>query len=332
MTAASQKVNGAGKRRGAGGRGSDRPAGPILYNFRRPDKFSKDHIRSIQSIQDTFCRFTTNFLASKLRAAVHVELSQQEQSTFGEYIDQLPSPTVMFVSELDPLSGNVVLQLDRTLALMLVDRLLGGPGVARTDRGTANITEIEMLLLEDLGKGLFAEFVNAWEQVTPLRATRCEVALSPQQVQGVLPTEVALVIRHDIRMASFKGKLSICLPASTIEPLMPRLNARLLFANPRTSGGNETQQNLALQLESAPLTVRAEIGRATVRVEDLFALEVGDVIRLDTTAHSPLLVRVEDRARYLAQPGQRAGQLAVRIIAATDDGLDLMDEGGPLHG
>jgi flagellar motor switch protein FliM len=307
------------RKKGANGRLPERPVGPTLYNFRRPDKFSKDHIRSIGSIQEAFSRSATNYLASKIRSASHVELTGQEQSTFGEYIDQLPTPTVLFVSELDPLAGSVVIQMDRALALMIVDRLLGGPGIAKLDRGGTTLTEIEMLLLEDLGNGLYSEFIGAWEQVAQLRSERCEVVLSPQQVQGVLPTEVALVIRHDVRIAGYKGKLTICLPASTLEPLMPRLNARLLFANPRTAGGVETERDLAAQLENAPLTVRAEVGRATVKVADLFALEIGDTIRLDGSAHAPLVVRVEDEMRFLAQPGQRGGQLAVRIVAITDD-------------
>jgi flagellar motor switch protein FliM len=321
-----------GKRRTGAARASERPSGPILYNFRRPDKFSKDHIRSIQSIQEAFSRLVTNFLASNIRSAVHIDLASQEQSTFGEYLDQLPQPTVLFVTELEPLTGSVVIQLDRQIALTIVDRLLGGPGVARMDRGPAAITEIEMLLLEDLAKGLFGEFVNAWEQVANLRATRCEVALSPLQVQGVMPTEVALVIRHEVRMYNTKGKLTICLPASTLEPLMPRLNARLLFANPRSASGSQSELHLMHQLASAPLTVRVEIGKAQVRVDDLYALEVGDIIRLDTPTHTPMIVRVEDRACFLGQPGQRSGQLSVRIVDyVEDEAMEFVAEGDLEH-
>lgn len=314
------------KKRPAGTRPGERPAGPVPYNFRRPDKFSKDHIRSIQSVQDTFSRYLTNFLANRTRSASHVELTQQEQATFGEYIDGLPAPTVLFVSELEPLAGSVVMHLDRSLALMIIDRLLGGAGIARAERG-GGMTEIEMLILEDLGRGFFNELTSAWEQVAQLTSTRCEVVLSSQQVQGVLPTEVALVIRHDIRMFNHRGKLSICLPASTLEPLMPRLNARLLFANPRTANGDETRLDLAAQLENAALNVRVEVGRATVRFRELMALERGDIIRLDSSVHEPLLVHVEDRERFYAQPGQRAGHLAVRIVDYVDDSdLQLLTE------
>lgn len=317
MVTSAQGKGAANKRRGVSGRGQDRQAGPIAYNFRRPDKFSKDHIRSIQSIQETFSRFTTNYLSNKIRSTVHIELAHQEQATFGEYIDSLPSPTVMFVTQLEPLAGNVVMQMDRNLTLMIVDRLLGGAGTAKSDRGT-NVTEIEMLLMEEIGRGLFNELTSAWEQVAQLSSPRCEVVLQPSQVQGVLPTEVSLVIRHDIRLFNQRGKISICLPASTLEPLMPRLNARLLFANPRNNSGVDLREDLAGQIENARLNVRVEIGSAQVRVSDLIALEVGDIIRLDNGAHDPLLVMIEDRNCFLAQPGQKAGHLAVRIVDYAD--------------
>ncbi|MFO7270455.1 flagellar motor switch protein FliM [Sphaerobacter thermophilus] len=294
---------------------------PVPYNFRRPDKFSKDHLRSIQAIQEGFGRFAGNFLASKVRAAVHVSLVHVEQSTLGEFLDGLPFPTTLFISPLDPLVGQAVMQIDMNLAFLVIDRMLGGPGDSTpVPRAGASVTEIEMLLLEELGQGLFAEFVNAWAQVTSLRAPHCEVALGAMQVQGLLPTEIALVIRHEVRMEGATGRLTICLPASMLEPILPRLNARLLFANPRAGVGEQLERDLAAQLERVSLAVRVELGRVTVRVADLLQVEVGDVIRLDTAADSALPVLVEDRVRFLGQPGQIAGQLAVRIVErVTDD-------------
>ncbi len=299
-------------------RGPGRPPTPVPYNFRRPDKFSKDHIRSIQSIQDTFSRFAANFLSAKTRSAVHVELEHLEQSTLGEYLDQLPQPTVLYVAELEPLVGRVVIQVDLALALSVIDRMLGGPGFSGQERATGAVTEIEMLLLQDIGAGIFAELTSAWEQVEKLTAVHPEVALSPMQVQGLLPSEVALVIYHDVRLFNEQGKISICLPASTLEPVMPRLNARLLFANPRTTSGDESERDIAAQLENVALTVRVELGRTTVRVADLLALEPGDIIRLDSSVDEPVPVFVEDRHCYLGNPGVLNGYQAVRIVDRAD--------------
>ncbi|MDI3340342.1 MAG: flagellar motor switch protein FliM [Sphaerobacter sp.] len=295
------------------------PGSPVPYNFRRPDKFSKDHLRSIQAIQESFGRYAGNYLAAKVRSAVHVSLVQVEQSTLGEYLDELPFPTVLFISPLDPLVGQAVMQLDMHIAFLIIDRMLGGPGGAPSVQRGASVTEIEMLLFEEVGRGLLAEFAEAWQQVTPLRSPHCEVALGAMQVQGLLPSEVALVIRHEVRVEGVTGRLTICLPASMLEPVLPRLNARLLFAHPRAGESEQLERDLAAQLERVPLQLRVELGRVSVRVAELLQIEVGDVIRLDTTAGSPLPVLVEDRVRFLGQPGQRAGQLAVRIVERVSD-------------
>lgn len=295
---------------GSGGR---RPE-PVPYNFHRPDKFSKDHIRSVQSIQESFSRFAANLLASKTRAAAHIAVGDVVQATLGEFVAELPYPTVLFVSALDPLVGQAIMHIEMDLAFLIIDRMLGGVGSGFDDRGSASVTEIEMLLIEDVGRGLFAEFCNAWEQVAVLRPQQCEVALSPIQIQGLLPSEVALVVRHEVQLLNQTGRLTICLPASMLEPLTPRLNARLLFANPRGAAGTEVERELAAQLEKVGLNVRVELGRVGVRVAELLSIEVGDVIRLDTAADSALPVAVEDRVCFLGQPGQRAGQLAVRIV------------------
>lgn len=300
--------------------GRGRSLEPVPYNFRRPDKFSKDHIRSVQSIHDAFGRSAGHFLASKVRSAVHVDLASVEQTTLAEYLDGLPFPAVLFLSALEPLVGRAIVQVDMELAFLVVDRMLGGTGTLSTyERTSATVSEVEILLLEDLGNGLFSELCSAWEQVARLRSPGSEVALSATQVQGLLPSEVALVIRHEIRMLNVTGQLSVCLPASMLEPLTPRLNARLLFANPRADAGNQAARDLAARLENVALTIRAELGRVSIRVAELLSLEVGDVIRLDTPADSALPVLIEDRPRFLGYPGQRSGQAAIRIAERLDE-------------
>lgn len=294
--------------------GSPRSSEPVPYNFHRPDKFSKDHIRSVQSIQEIFSRFTANLLAAKVRSAAHGTLLQVEQETLGEFVDSLSSPELLFVTGLDPLAGQAYIHMDYDLALLVIDRMLGGTGGEGAARRGTNLTEIELLLFEDLGRGLFEELCNAWEQVAVLRPQRCEVLLSPLQIPGLLPSEVALVIRHEVHLLDHSGRLTVCLPASVLEPLMPRLNARLLFANPRLGAGVQAERDLTDQMTEVELTLQVELGRIGLRVAELLSIEIGDVIRLDTAAESALPVVVEDRACFLAQPGQRGGQMAVRII------------------
>lgn len=319
--------------RPAAPRASRRERGrPIPYDFRRPDKFSKDHIRSIQSIHEAFDRFVSNYLAAQVRSAVHSELGTIEQTTLGDYLDRLPSQVVLMLAELEPLVGRLILELDFATASRLVDRMLGGAGEERPPFTANTITEIELLLLRELGNGLFRELASAWEQVIQLQPQPCEVVLSGQQIQGLMPSEIVLLVQHQLRLFESEGTFTVVLPSSTLEPVLPRLNARVLFANPRRGTSPQVIADLTAQLEEVTLHVSVELGRARLTVRDLLALEVGDILVLDQDVAQPLTVFVENQPCFYAFPGLRGRSLAVRIAGTTeeewprDDALD--QEGG----
>ncbi|GBD21058.1 Flagellar motor switch protein FliM [bacterium HR28] len=299
---------------------------PVPYDFRRPDKFSKDHIRSIQSIHEAFDRFASNYLSAHVRTAVHSELGPIEQTTLGDYLDRLPPQVVLCLAELEPLVGRVLLELDFTTASRLVDRMLGGAGEERPPFTATTITEIELLLLRELGNGLFHELANAWEQVVRLHPQPCEVVLSGQQIQGLMPSEIVLLVQHNVRLFDSEGQFTVVLPASTLEPILPRLNARVLFANPRRGTSPEVLAHLSAQLEEVPLQLRVELGRVRLTVQDLLALEVGDVLVLDQDVSFPLTVYVENEPRFYAFPGRRGRSLAVRIGGTVTEEWPRTDE------
>ncbi|MBO9350898.1 MAG: FliM/FliN family flagellar motor switch protein [Thermomicrobium sp.] len=305
---------------------------PIPYDFRRPDKFSKDHIRSIQSIHEAFDRFASNYLSAQVRSAVHCELGPIEQTTLGDYLDRLPSQVVLCIAELEPLVGRIVLEIDFATASRLVDRMLGGAGEERPPFTATTITEIELLLLRELGNGLFGELAAAWEQVIRLQPQPCEVVLSGQQIQGMMPSEIVLLVQHQVRLFESEGTFTVVLPASTLEPVLPRLNARVLFANPRRATSPQVIADLMAQLEEVSLQLRVELGRARLTVRELLALEPGDVLVLDQDVSFPLAVYVENEPCFYAFPGQRGRSLAIRIAGTLteewprDEELD--QEGG----
>jgi flagellar motor switch protein FliM len=120
-----------------------------LYDFRRPDKFSKEHIRAIQNIHETFARVTASSLSSYLRSSTTVSLSSIEQVVYDEYIHQLSNPTLVNLVELQPLSGRIVVEMNMNIGLAMLDRMMGGAGQVSIRRN--ELTDIEMALLRSLG-------------------------------------------------------------------------------------------------------------------------------------------------------------------------------------
>src|SRR4051812_15695003 len=199
-----------------------------LYDFRRPDKFSKEHIRAIQNIHETFARVTASSLSSYLRATTTVSLSSIEQVVYDEYIHQLSNPTLVNLIELQPLTGRIVVEMNMNVGLAMLDRMMGGPGTV-TNR--SEMTAIEMALLRSLGSTVTAGLKDGWAAVADLQPLLVETVLNADLVQAALPGDIAALLLFEINTLGMSGMLSICVPHPVIEPLMDRLNTQAWFSS-----------------------------------------------------------------------------------------------------
>src|SRR5918912_1326572 len=165
---------------GGGGPHAAKQAKPAkVYDFRRPDKFSKEHLRSLRILHESFARLLGQALTSYLSAGVQVRLTMLEQGTYDEYIQSLPTPTVIYVVGLAPLPGQAVIELNLPVARVLIDRLLGGSGTPPSR--VTDMTEIEMALLKTIGQFVLSSLRDAWVNVAPLRPTMQEPVLTPER-------------------------------------------------------------------------------------------------------------------------------------------------------
>jgi flagellar motor switch protein FliM len=311
---------------GAGGGGvpvaSDRTV--KLYDFRRPDKFSKEHIRAIQNIHETFARVTASSLSSYLRATTTVSLSSIEQVVYDEYIHQLSNPTLVNLIELQPLAGRIVVEMNMNLGLAMLDRMMGGPGQVNARRG--ELTDIEMALLRSLGGTVSAGLKDGWAAVADLQPVLVETVLNADLVQAALPGDIAALLLFEINTLGLSGTISICVPHPVIEPLMDRLNTQAWFSSgSRKAGSEDDRLKLADGLRGARLPITVELGSTTVTVGELLDMHHGDVIRLDRSADSELPILAGKRARFVGRPGTLGGNRAVQVTGLPDSLLDLLE-------
>src|SRR6056297_2203371 len=118
------------------------------YDFRRPNKFSKDHVNAIKSIYDNYSRVLSNFLSNQLRANVEMVVGSIEQISYGEFIHSIPNPTVMGIFSMEPLMGLMVLEANPNFGFHIVDLLCGGTLRKKVD--LREFTEIEISIIEDV--------------------------------------------------------------------------------------------------------------------------------------------------------------------------------------
>jgi flagellar motor switch protein FliM len=296
-----------------------------LYDFRRPDKFSKEHIRAIQNIHETFARVTASSLSSYLRSTTTVSLSSIEQVVYDEYVHQLSNPTLVNLVELQPLAGRIVVEMNMNLGLAMLDRMMGGAGQMNMRRN--ELTDIEMALLRSLGATVSAGLRDGWTAVADLQPVLVETVLNADLVQAALPGDIAALLLFEIHTLGMSGTISICVPHPVIEPLMDRLNTQAWFsASSRKSGSEDDRLKLADSIRAARLPISVELGSTSITVGELLEIRADDVIRLDRNADAELPIRAGRRARFLGRPGTMGGNRAIQVTGLPASLLDLLEE------
>jgi flagellar motor switch protein FliM len=298
----------------AGGPAAGPPRSVKTYDFRRPDKFSKDQLRTLQAIHDNVARLAGARLSARLRMTVTIQLAGAEQMVYDEFLQQVNVPSHLAVLRSSALTGPFLLDLDLGLAFACVDRVLGGPGKMPEERREP--TGIESQLINRMLADIMPAIPEAWAHLAPFDIAVTETALSPALLRVAAPTDVVAVLTLEVRIAGQTAPLMICYPHSALELLIPRLSATAWYAqNSRGDGDGTHGAELRRTLESVDLLVAATLGSADLPLEVLAELEAGDVIRLDERVDRPIVLSIEDQVRAWAVPGRVGDRLALELVA-----------------
>ncbi len=290
-----------------------------LYDFRRPDKFSKDHIRAIQNVHETFARVAASALTSYLRSGVSVHLTSIEQIVYDEYIQQLANPTVVNLVEMQPLVGRIVVEMNMNLALAMLDRMMGGTGQVGSRR--AELTDIELALIRSLSSTIVGALRDGWSMVVDLQPLLVDTVLSAEFVQAALPGDIAALLLLEVQALGISGTMSVCVPHPVIEPIMDRLSTQMWFSSSRKSASDDDRLKLEESLRRVSLPVSVELGTTAISLAELMGLREGDVIRLDRNANADLTILVGAHSRFVGRPGTLSGNRAVQVSGLATEAL-----------
>ncbi len=290
------------------------------YDFRSPDKFSKEQIRTLQMIHENFARRVTSALSAFLRATVAVSLVHVEQGSFVDFLQNIPSPSPTTVFKYEPLPGRVMLAIDTATATIAIDRLLGGMG--DTVQPDHEITDIEQLLLKNIINYIASEMEEAWRNVLSIKVTTVESTLNPEFVQVALPSDAAIFIGFEISIRDNTGMMSICIPYSVLKPIVSELSPHTWVAGETREAGIY-QDSLIAHIKHTQVDFSVLLGEIETNFEDILHLQAGDVLVLNTHVSRPLPVLIGDSKRYSGQPGVIGRQMAVQIV----DVLEAKDNG-----
>ncbi len=287
------------------------------YDFRRPNKFSREHLRTLEMLHQQFARLLSSFLSGYLHVSVNVEVASVGQMIFEEFIRSLPSPSIMIVFGLKPLEGPAIFEINAQVIYPVIDLLFGGPGTSAVDNREP--TDIEMTVIRRLGARILENLGASWQDFYPVTPEIQAIETNPRMQQFYAPNEVVALITFSISLNDEeKGLVNLCLPYLLLEPLISQLSVRQQFVRRAGASRLEDIRRLERWLGLAPLELKVILGEAEITVKELLGLQVGDVLTLDCRYDQDLRLYVEDEFKFYVQAGRVGGNLAVQITSLVE--------------
>jgi flagellar motor switch protein FliM len=285
------------------------------YDFKRPERVSKDQMLALQTLHEAFARSYGALLSGFLRTIVEVKVASIEQMTFSEFTHSLPNPTCFNLLSCEPLEGNMCMEISPLIIYPVIDRLLGGSN-ADLFIPQRPLTAIELRLVSKIIDRAKTGLAEAWSSVQAVDFQLQETESNPALVQIVPPNEVVVVVSFEVKMSSRAGTMSLCIPYNVIEPVIDRLSNQTWAAYKRSTKDDRLRTRLQSHLESAKIEVTTLLADTTISINDLMNLQVGDVILTEKPASSPLSLSVEGKRKYIGQLGQYRGNRAFKVSRA----------------
>jgi flagellar motor switch protein FliM len=286
---------------------------PVVYDFRRPNKFTREHVRALQIASETFARQFTTALSTTLRTVSQVQATGIHQLTYDEYIRDVPNPTYLAILSLPPLVGASIFHLPLPVVMTAVDRLLGGPGTGPALNRP--LTEIEQSLMRDLLGRVLRELAYAFESLTALEPVVIHQESNPQFAQIGSPSDMVIVFVYDLRIGVQEGKATLCVPFTALQPVLDEVTGNSLLAGRVEADADSMRDALAGRMGAAPVTVSVSFPPVVLGLADIVDLRPGDVLPLDHRVDAPVEVAVGGVPRFTARPGRRGKRLACVITS-----------------
>lgn len=283
------------------------------YDFARPAKFSKEHLRTMEIIFEHYGRLLSTNLPAYLRKNIQVEVMNSEAVTYSEFSNALSNPVLLGVVNFDPMPGSIIIELATNLGYAMVDRMLGGMGVPL--ERSREFSEIELLIIERIMNVCINLLREPWENVAEIHPRLERIETNSQFAQFISPSEMIAIITINMKIGDVEGLMNVCLPYMTLEDVMDRLNTKYWFSSMQERGEQEYTEIIESLISKAPMPVKAVLGKSTISVNDFINLQVGDIIRLDTKVEEELNVYVGNIKKFTALPGASGDQYAVRVTS-----------------
>lgn len=291
----------------------EKEANVKLYDFKRPSKFSKEHLRTLESIFEHYGRLLYTNLPAYLRKSVQVDILNAEAVTYSEFANSLSNPVLLGIVNFSPLPGNIIVELATNLGYAMVDRLLGGEGLSLEKK--REFSEIEITIIEKMLTICLDLLRDPWKNVASIAPRLERIETNPQFAQVISPQEMTAIVTINLKIGEVEGLMNFCLPFMTLEEVIDKLNIKYWYASMQDKDDGSYDEIIERLIERAEIPMKAILGRSSLSVAEFVNLQPGDLIKLNSDVEQELCVYVGNIKKFKALPGTSNGNYAVRITS-----------------
>ena len=283
------------------------------YDFARPSKFSKEHLRTLEIIFEHYGRLLSTNLPVYLRKNVQVEVMNSEAVTYSEFSNALSNPVLLGIVNFAPLQGNIIIEMASNLGYAIVDRMLGGRGDP-IDK-VREFSEIELLIIERIMVICVNLLAEPWENVVSIHPRLERIETNSQYAQIISPSEMIAIVTINLKIGEVEGLMNVCLPYLTMEDVIDKLNTKYWYSNMQEQDDKDYRDSIESLIKRAQIPVKAVLGNSIISVNDFAMLQLGDIIRLDRGVEDELEIYVGNIRKFTALPGSSGDNYAVKVTS-----------------
>ncbi len=288
------------------------------YDFKRPAKFSKEHLRTLEIIYEHYGRLISTNLPVYLRKNIQVTVASSETVTFSEFTNALSNPVILGIVDFSPLAGNIIMELSPNLGFAMIDRMLGGQGAPLEK--SRDFSEIEMTILQRLLVVCMQLMREPWKNVVDINPMMERIETNAQFAQVIAPSDMIAIVSMSVKIGDVEGLMNICLPYFTLEDVMDKLNTKYWFSTMQKDDSIDYEEHIESLIKRIDIPVKAVLGKSQVAVNDFLSLQVGDIIRLDSKVDSEMNIYVGNIRKFTALPGSMKENYAVQVTSIIREG------------
>ncbi|HOZ45059.1 MAG TPA: flagellar motor switch protein FliM [Candidatus Hydrogenedentes bacterium] len=290
----------------------------LSYDFRRPERVSKEQLKGLQSLFEALAREVSIVFPPFLRTVVRVDLTSIDQLTYDEFILSVARPTALTIINMAPLEGNAVLEMSPSMVFPILDRVLGGKGT--TLAKPRELTEIENRIVQRIAVMILDSWKRSWEQLIQFKLGVVAQESDPLIVQIVAGSEMVILVGYEVHIGEAVGQISMCIPLLVLNPILDQISQQTHYMRKMAPEiAVSTRRTIKAFIQKAEVPLDAVLGQVRLSVNEVARLQVGDIVQLDSSPNEPIRITVGGLPKFRAQPGRRSEQSAVQILGCIHD-------------